>query len=119
MSEKEAVNSSVASQDLSLCSSASQNLSERSSDTKMEDLLLSKKSKDVNRFAGWFISNIIVMSCSIAPFSCIVCSNKFVSLENAVDHVRGVHPDWEGLLGKFKNYENCETSIRLKLLCIY
>ena len=100
MSDKEALNTSAASQDLSLCSSASQNLSQCSSDTKMEDLLLSKKSKDVNRFAGWFISNIIVMSCSIAPFSCIVCINKFVSLENAVEHFSGVHPDWEELLRK-------------------
>ena len=102
MSDKEALNTSAASQDLSLCSSASQNLSQCSSDTKMEDLLLSKKSKDVNRFAGWIILNVIVtiISCSIAPFSYIVCCNKYVSLENALDHVRGVHPDWDELLGK-------------------
>lgn len=53
-------------------------------------------------------SNIKHFSFSIAPFGCVFCANKFVSLANAIEHVEGVHTDWEEQLGKILNAESLE-----------
>ena len=70
--------------------------SSTSAESQLEELLVSLKVKDSNRFACniLFDSQYQIIIFSIAPYKCPFCPNKFVSMPNAVEHVGFLHPDW-------------------------
>ena len=70
-------------------------ISSTSTESQLEELLVSLKGKDSNRFASntMFDSQYQIVIFSIAPYKCPFCPNKFVSMPNAVEHVGFLHPD--------------------------
>lgn len=89
----------------------------------VEDMILAKKSTDIERCVEEQFHNPSVICFSIAPFACPFCDMRFVSMANTKAHVDIVHEESEDTVGKFMNVPGFEL-INLKqeqipiLLCL-